>query len=302
MGWFPGYAINLETGERLNMAFGEDSWFKTENGSNMKWDPTSTTYIEGNIPVYGGKHYIYVFAHNGDVKWPSTDPLIPGELKDVPRYDRGGAIYKMLKASETGTSGSYKLKKNAVFSNAMWVNIPILSPGHQLNETDVRIRLRVSKPYAKGYSERWGNTVLSSQNDTALTKQNNDNPMYSFNTSEIRTILSDEATAKDALDLINVVPNPYYAYSDYEKSKLDNVVKITNLPIRCEVSIYTLSGSLVRKFVKDNDVTFLDWDLKNSSRIPIASGIYIIHIKAEGLGERTLKWFGVIREIDLDGY
>jgi hypothetical protein len=25
MGWFPGYAINIETGERLNMAFGEDS-------------------------------------------------------------------------------------------------------------------------------------------------------------------------------------------------------------------------------------------------------------------------------------
>ena len=26
MGWFPGYAINVETGERLNMAYGEDSW------------------------------------------------------------------------------------------------------------------------------------------------------------------------------------------------------------------------------------------------------------------------------------
>ena len=25
MGWFPGYAINIETGERLNMMFGEDS-------------------------------------------------------------------------------------------------------------------------------------------------------------------------------------------------------------------------------------------------------------------------------------
>src|SRR5262249_8666457 len=24
MGWFPGYAINIETGERLNVAFGED--------------------------------------------------------------------------------------------------------------------------------------------------------------------------------------------------------------------------------------------------------------------------------------
>ncbi len=37
MGWFPGYAINLETGERLNMAYGEDSWLTLHNGRNMKW-------------------------------------------------------------------------------------------------------------------------------------------------------------------------------------------------------------------------------------------------------------------------
>jgi len=41
MGWFPGYAINVETGERLNMAFGEDSWLATDNGADMIWNPTS---------------------------------------------------------------------------------------------------------------------------------------------------------------------------------------------------------------------------------------------------------------------
>ena len=35
MGWFPGYAICTETGERLNMAFGEDSWLANENGADM---------------------------------------------------------------------------------------------------------------------------------------------------------------------------------------------------------------------------------------------------------------------------
>src|SRR5690606_23579766 len=34
MGWFPGYAINLETGERLNILFGEDSSLPTENGTD----------------------------------------------------------------------------------------------------------------------------------------------------------------------------------------------------------------------------------------------------------------------------
>jgi hypothetical protein len=302
MGWFPGYAINLETGERLNMAFGEDSWFTDENGRNMRWDPTSNIYTSNGTPVYGGKHYIYVFGHNGNQRWASTDPYLAGELKDVPRYDKGAAIYKMLKASEQGTTASFNLKRNAVFSSAMWVNIPLLAANHKLRETDARIRLRVAKPYARAYGGRWGSSTTTPSVDTAAAEINNNFPMYTFNTSGLHTIINNDVTARDALDLINVVPNPYYGYSEYEKTALENVIKITNLPVKCVVSIYTLNGSLVRKLEKDNDVTSLDWDLTNHARIPISSGMYIIHVKAEGIGERTLKWFGVLRPVDLDGY
>ena len=30
MGWFPGYAVDIETGERLNVIFSEDSWSTSE--------------------------------------------------------------------------------------------------------------------------------------------------------------------------------------------------------------------------------------------------------------------------------
>jgi len=33
MSWFPGYAIDIGTGERLNLAFGEDSWLSADNGT-----------------------------------------------------------------------------------------------------------------------------------------------------------------------------------------------------------------------------------------------------------------------------
>lgn len=302
MSWFPGYAINVETGERLNMAFGEDSWLASDNGSNMKWDPTSTLYTSAGAPSFGGKHYIYVFGHNGEARWAATDPLVPNELKDVPRYDKGAAIYKMLKASEQGTTASYRIKKNAVFSSAMWVNIPLLASGHQLAETDVKIRIRVGKPYAKNYSARWGSTTAVAGTDTAVTPANNDNPMYTFNTNDLQTVLSDAATAKQALDLINIVPNPYYGYSEYEKTALENNVKITNLPVRCIVSIYTINGTLIKRINKDTDETYVDWDLKNFARVPVASGMYIVYVNAEGIGEKTLKWFGVLRPQDLDSY
>ena len=41
MSYFPGYAINLETGDRLNVFFSEDSHLPQENGADMIWNPTS---------------------------------------------------------------------------------------------------------------------------------------------------------------------------------------------------------------------------------------------------------------------
>ena len=42
----------------------------------------------------------------------------------------------------------------------------------------------------------------------------------------------------------------------------------------------------------------IEWDLKNSKGIPVASGVYLIHVDAGALGERTIKWFGVGRQFD----
>ena len=85
-------------------------------------------------------------------------------------------------------------------------------------------------------------------------------------------------------------------------SSLDNQIKFTNLPEKCDISIYTLDGSLVRRIKKDDELTEVKWNLKNGAAVPIASGLYIIHIDAGELGEKILKWMGVMRELDLDSF
>ncbi|MDG1146828.1 MAG: T9SS type A sorting domain-containing protein, partial [Crocinitomicaceae bacterium] len=102
-----------------------------------------------------------------------------------------------------------------------------------------------------------------------------------------------------ALDLINVVPNPYYAYSQYERNRLDTRVKITNLPERCTVNIYNTQGKLVKSFKKDSPSTFIDWLLVNNKNIPVTSGVYLIHVSAEGVGEVIVKSFVSMRQTDL---
>ncbi len=290
MGWFPGYAINVETGERLNMAFGEDSWLVQDSGRNMRWDPDTTTFRANNSSyfgaesVFGGKHYIYVFGHNAGASFPKSI---------IPAYDAGQV---MMTALATKTP----LNKGYVFGDAMWVNIPMLKAGHQLLESDVSIKIRMAKPYATN----WGADIKPPGIPWAAAGggDNNNYPMYSFSTNGMQVITDNDSAAKAALNLINIVPNPYYGYSSYESDRIDTRVRITNLPPTCTISIFSLNGALINVINKQNPSTYVDWNLQNQFNVPIASGLYVIHITVPNVGDKTLKWFGVMRPLDLNSY
>ncbi|NTW32096.1 MAG: T9SS type A sorting domain-containing protein, partial [Bacteroidetes bacterium] len=277
MGWFPGYAINVETGERLNIMFGESSWLIGENGRDMIFNPTQNyTTASLNEILWGGKHFVYVMGHNGDM------------ATDCPAYDEGQWIHNQLAFPN---DLNHSTSKRNVFKDAMYAGIPMFSGKSEWLSNEVKIKIRMSKPYKTNYST-YG----------ATTPQNNNYPLYTFSTGDIMTVTDNVETAKTALDLINVVPNPYYGYCGYEKNQIDNRIKITNLPEKCTVSIYTVNGILVRQFLKDEEKTSIDWDLKNFAGIPISGGIYIIHVNVEGVGEKTIKWFGTLRPIDLNSF
>jgi hypothetical protein len=353
-GWFPGYAVNVETGERLNIVFGEDSRQSDNNGQDMMWNPTAELYGQtGYRYSFAGRHYIYVFGNTrSNTRYNGYSVAdLNGHLIGAGPYsnykDFVGA-YKLLFKNinqPTNTQPSLYGMDN-LWSDALWVNIPALTdkryaftnPGDM--PCDVKVRLRVKKAYRYGSSGNYytvqnsyvnGNVVAPTQpvnagaaNGAELTSDvpgsvNNNFGYYTFNTADIFSEINNADRAKNSLDLINVVPNPYYAYSSYEKNRTEYKIKITNLPNKCKVKIFTLNGTLIRTFDRDvsgqEDITeissdfvhskrlsYLDWDLKNQSGIVIASGLYIIHIEVPGVGEKILKWFGVLRPLDLQNY
>jgi hypothetical protein len=157
------------------------------------------------------------------------------------------------------------------------------------------VSLRVARPYFQ-YSA----STLDVDDPTG--SKNNWDPLYTFSTASVATRSEETAVLEELLEEINVVPNPYYAYSAYETGKLDNRVKITNLPEQCTVRIYNLSGTLIRTYEKADPLTYVDWDLKNEANVPIAGGVYIIHIDVPNVGQVVRKWFGVMRPTDLDNF
>ncbi len=300
MGWFPGYAVDVETGLRLNIFFGENTIYRDfvqealglgPEAYDMLWNPTPDLILstggQGNITPLelfaGGQHYIYVTRQTYD----GCSTL----RRDL---DRTGII------------------KARALANITWTAIPILSQDPTitllpLNEglipNDVTIKLRVDNPYQKAV----GNG------------EHNSYPAYRM---EFIGVASGELIAEEvqeALAEINVVPNPYLAYSEYETSSFSNTVKITNLPAKCVVTIYSLDGRFIRQYTRNevgkpnspprtlppvavNQIEpDIEWNLKNFAGIPIASGVYLIHVDAPGLGERVIKWFGVSRQFDPSG-
>jgi len=100
----------------------------------------------------------------------------------------------------------------------------------------------------------------------------------------------DNDLAKEAVKKINVFPNPYYAYNALSVDPYDNYVTFTHLPVKATIRIFNLAGVLVRKLEKDDTSQFMQWNLANEANLPVASGMYIVHIDLPDLDmEKVLK-------------
>jgi hypothetical protein len=116
---------------------------------------------------------------------------------------------------------------------------------------------------------------------------------WAFTAPAVTTTAADKSTdyAK-----INVYPNPYYAYNAQESNRFDKFVTFTHLPAKATIKLYTIDGTMVRKLDKDDTTQFMQWDLRNSDNLPVASGPYIALVESGDMTEsKTLKVFVIQR-------
>jgi hypothetical protein len=273
--------------------YGENSWYSNENGADMIFNPTINVTNSGY--VFGGQHYIYVFGHQDLYTANNKKAQRTASTFICPAYDQGKWTYDLLLKSEKQTNSTFRIRDKAmVYKNIMWTSIPIHNTAYDWLDNDVTIRLRVSRPYQK-WSSTTGNGVEN--------PVNNNFPWYKFSTKNMECLTNVVDSAKLVMDLINVVPNPYYARSAYETDQLDTRIKFINLPKACTIKIFTLNGVLVRTLKKDNTETYVEWDIKNEADIPVAGGVYLIHITdTKTKLTKTLKWFGIQRPTDVNAF
>lgn len=109
--------------------------------------------------------------------------------------------------------------------------------------------------------------------------------------------------AKSRMDNIIVVPNPYVGTNEIEpanklsgQNRGERRIYFENLPMKCTIRIYTLSGELVATLNHDSgfDNGREFWNLLNRDGFSVSYGVYLAHIDAPEVGEKLIK-FAIIK-------
>jgi len=98
-----------------------------------------------------------------------------------------------------------------------------------------------------------------------------------------------------------IVPNPVNFASDesvriiIDSDQRLGEVEFLDIPGQCTITIYTEIGELVKRIEHTNGSGNTSWDLLTSSRQPVVSGIYIVHVIDNESGEVDVKKLVVVR-------
>lgn len=96
------------------------------------------------------------------------------------------------------------------------------------------------------------------------------------------------------VDNVKVVPNPYKGTALFE-AQYEDQISFINLPDRCKISVFTLTGDLVQEFYKNDGVEgSVSWDLLSRNEQKIVSGLYIYVVETPE-GEKKVGKFLVLR-------
>jgi hypothetical protein len=140
------------------------------------------------------------------------------------------------------------------------------------------------------------------------TKTNQPVDLFTFSTAGYEAVATTQ-DAQAAAQLVNIFPNPYFGQNSAEINPVERFMTLTHLPDGAIIRIFTLAGDVVKTI---DDATRAEqgtlgtgtarWDLRNQSDVPVASGMYLMHVDMGTLGTKILKAAVFVPEERLDKF
>ncbi|NUO79733.1 hypothetical protein HUU05_06630 [candidate division KSB1 bacterium] len=248
--------------------------------------------------------YIIDNNENGAFDLSGVDHSISGGDND-PETDW---IYWMLPTNQTPGEAGYQAYVNAVTTNLAGYEF-----GSDCSEAMARMVLvnfnggSVSDPtFPANVNQALPETGTVFR--IISTKTNQPVDLFTFNTAGFEAFVTANDT-KTAAQLVNIFPNPYFGQNRAEVNPVDRFMTLTHLPDGAVVRIFTLAGDLIST-IDDNTraeqgtlgTNTARWNLRNEYDVPVASGMYFIHVDMGSLGTKILKAAVFMPEERLDKF
>lgn len=260
----------------------------TNSAITVKGTPTFPSIIQGK------KQEI---AEDWEVIWTDTDTLADGSWKNPDSVKIGSSYIKMpfkvVNVTRNEPANLLFNEPNPLLKNKRWdwgEYIIIITPDGKATCYQFTFNIDRSK----------GTVVFPKKGDVYQLKtvkpfEKGDSYLFETKKAEFKN-----EAAKDKINDIYVVPNPYVAYSLGEEpgsttTKVsERKLQFRNLPQRCTIRIYTITGELVYVIDKDDLSSQADWNLLSREGMRIAYGVYLYHVDIPGVGEKIGR-FAVIK-------
>ncbi len=96
---------------------------------------------------------------------------------------------------------------------------------------------------------------------------------------------------------IGVVPNPYKVQSGFKENEHLRQIRFTNLPEKCTIKIFTLTGEHVSTIQHENaESGNVWWDMRTVNNQEVAPGLYLFHVEQLGnSNDSFVGKFAVVR-------
>ncbi|HPI72766.1 MAG TPA: T9SS type A sorting domain-containing protein [bacterium] len=148
-----------------------------------------------------------------------------------------------------------------------------------------------------GVPSRRGDRLPQAGDKIILSAYHPNSPadVFTFSTAGLGKVAGADI-AKARMEEINVFPNPYLGTNEWETDFFAQFVTFNNLPEKCTIRIFSLSGQMIRTIIHDDGTPFQRWNLQNTQNLPVASGMYICMIEVPDIGTKVLKLAVINRE------
>jgi hypothetical protein len=284
-----GLRVVVRDGDREPEAIGQTTFSGSDTtlAIHQFYGPSIPNFTGNPANAYGGQHFrsTYEIRYTGNTT--ETPSVIEYWDGDPRRYDVPFEVWNTatnervsLAIYDNDDDGAYQ-----PYDLLTIVNYPYTEGGDLTAE---------AFPFYYSWMFDWDEASYAPAVGDVFTIEgaplNSPDDVFAFKVDGIN-----RAQATVDLKKIKVVPDPYFAQysSRVETGEGESIIEFQNVPDKCTIRIYTLSGDLVQTIDHNSETGTARWNLQSVNQQQIASGIYIFHVDSP-YGER-LGRFAIIK-------